>query len=808
MTIASTSVKAVRICVDGVVQGVGFRPFVYRLARELSLSGWVMNRSDGVLIHIQGESGEVDRFLELVPSRAPLASVISRLDTNPVPAGSFNRFTIEESNRAPGGNTGVSPDIAVCPECLADIISQQRRLDYPLVNCTDCGPRFSIISAIPYDRAFTSMNEFAMCPECREEYHDPENRRFHAQPVACNECGPFYTLEIYSTQTAAGLLEVSSTVANSNDLPLHKTALNIEILCHLLENGGIVTLKGTGGYNLICDAANHRAVARIREIKGREKKPFAVMFRDAEKVKEYCRISQKELELLESWRRPVMILNKAEKARSERNEPAVNCGKLSDEPGGVISGNVGGLLSSVGAVLPYMPFHYQLFAKLKIHALVFTSANISGNPIVTDDRLARMLFAGKTDAFVSYNREIVNAVDDSVCSLAGGNIQILRRSKGYVPEAVHLPFRCAGIFAAGSDLKNTFAIGKDYRAILSQHHGDMENFETFSLYRNNIDRFSTLFNFSPRHIACDLHPGYHSARFALRLAEETGSPLVHVQHHHAHIASCMAEKQIDEPVIGVCFDGSGFGDDGTIWGSEFLICDYLGYDRYSHFSYVPLPGGDTAIAEPWRIALACLRIMNHKDTDQWVGNVLHDIPWEKTGIVEQMISSKINMPLSCGAGRLFDAVAALTGICLESGYDGEAPMLLESICCVHISGRYEFMTDSLVVIDQVMADINKRVSPQIIASRFHNGLAHAVYDTVSLMHRETGIDKVVLSGGVFQNSILLNKVVRLLNDSRLKVFTNHLVPANDGGLALGQLAIAAKKTGNNVPEYSGQNSNY
>jgi hydrogenase maturation protein HypF len=790
MTIASTSVKAVRICIDGVVQGVGFRPFVYRLARELSLSGWVMNRSDGVLIHIQGKGPEVDRFVKMVPFRAPQASVISRMDSNPVPAGSFNRFTIEESSRTPGGTTGVSPDIAVCPECLADTITQQRRLDYPLVNCTNCGPRFSIISATPYDRASTSMEEFAMCPECREEYHDPGNRRFHAQPVACNECGPVYTQEIYQAPPAPGLPEVTST-----DLPLHQTTLNIELLCHILESGGIVTLKGTGGFNLICDAASHNAVARIREIKGRERKPFAVMFRDAEKVKEYCRINQKELDILESWRRPVMILNRAEKAISGRNEPAVNGGKPPGCPGIEISGNVGGGLSSVGAVLPYMPIHYQLFAKLKIHALVFTSANISGNPIVTRDRHARMLFARTTDAFVSYNREIYNAVDDSVCCLAGGNIQILRRSKGYVPEAVHLPFSCAGIFAAGSDLKNTFAIGKDYRAILSQHHGDMENFETFSLYRNNLDRFSTLFSFTPRHIACDLHPGYHSARFALRLAEETGSSLVHVQHHHAHIASCMAEKQIDEPVIGVCFDGSGFGDDGTTWGSEFLICDYLGYERYSHFSYLPLPGGDSAITEPWRIALACLRIMNHKDTDQWVGDMLHDIPWEKTGTVEQMISSGINMPLSCGAGRMFDAVAALTGICLEAGYEGEAPMLLESICCGNISGRYEFMTDFPVVIDQVMADIKKRVSPQIIASRFHNTMAHAVYDTVGLMHRETGIDKVVLSGGVFQNSYLLNKVVGLLNDSRLEVFTNQLVPANDGGLALGQLAIAAKKIG-------------
>jgi hydrogenase maturation protein HypF len=463
----------------------------------------------------------------------------------------------------------------------------------------------------------------------------------------------------------------SSAAANG-----YETGLNIPKLCSIIEGGGVVTLKGTGGYNLVCDASNHGAVERIREIKGRERKPFAVMFRDIEKVKEWSTADAREVSLLQSWRRPVVIL------KQTGHTPGAPVGADNGTEGstGCISLNVNRGISTIGAILPYMPIHYLLFGKLKIDALVFTSANISGDPIVADDGLAASLFAGTTDAVVTYNREILNPVDDSVCRLAGGNIQIIRRSRGFVPEAVNLPFLCENIFAAGSDLKNTFAIGKGFRAYMSQHNGDMENYQTLNRYRDTFDRFSDLFNFSPRHVACDLHPDYHSTRFARRLAEETGSSILHVQHHHAHIASCMAEKGINGPVIGVCFDGTGFGDDGNIWGSEFMTCDYLGYTRHAHFSYIPLPGGDAAIREPWRIALACLRMMNHGYADQWLNDTLPDISRGKKETVDNMISGRINCPLTCGAGRLFDAVAALTGICMEAGYDGEAPMLLESIC--------------------------------------------------------------------------------------------------------------------------------
>jgi hydrogenase maturation protein HypF len=799
----ATSLKAIKIGVDGIVQGVGFRPYVCRLARGLDLNGWVLNRNDGVLIHVQGESDHIDRFFELLPARAPHASVISHLDSYSVPVGNYEGFTIKKSRLVSGSATGVSPDIAVCPLCLADTVYQQHRLAYPLVNCTSCGPRFSIISSLPYDRANTSMRHFEMCSECSKEYHDPDDRRFHAQPLACNNCGPVYRIAwnplIASSQPVLvspgvkgslngcpaenGLFEKGSS-ATANGF---ETGLNIPKLCSIIEGGGVVTLKGTGGYNLVCDASNHGAVERIREIKGRERKPFAVMFRDIEKVKEWSTADAREESLLQSWRRPVVIL----KQTGHTPGPPVGADNGSEGLTNCISLNVNRGISTIGAILPYMPIHYLLFGELKIDALVFTSANISGDPIVADDGQAASLFAGTTDAVVTYDREILNPVDDSVCRLAGGNIQIIRRSRGFVPEAFNLPFLCENIFAAGSDLKNTFAIGKGFRAYLSQHNGDMENYQTLNRYRDTFDHFSDLFNFSPRHIACDLHPDYHSTRFARRLAEETGSSILHVQHHHAHIASCMAEKGINETVIGVCFDGTGFGDDGNIWGSEFMTCDYLGYTRHAHFSYIPLPGGDAAIREPWRIALACLRMMNHGYADQWLNDTLPDISPEKKETVDNMISGRINCPLSCGAGRLFDAVAALTGICMEAGYDGEAPMLLESVCSPGVRDSYDFFTDSFELLDQIMYDIVKKVPPGTIASRFHNSIAKAVVSNTSLINSTTGIDRVILSGGVFQNSYLLNRVVELLKCRGLQVFTSHMVPVNDGGLALGQLAIAA-----------------
>ena len=781
---ATSSQKACRLHIDGIVQGVGFRPYVYRLAGELSLKGWVENRNDGVLVHLQGEAGAVDRFIELLPLRAPGAASISCVEGRPAAPGNYDRFTIKESRRLPGSSTGISPDIAVCSDCLADISTQPHRTGYPLVNCTHCGPRFTIIEGLPYDRQQTSMSGFDMCPLCLQEYNDPDNRRFHAQPVACNGCGPAYMIE-----------RGGNGLSSSGNIPIGDI---IGQLYGVLLRGGIATIKGTGGYNLVCDAMNETAVQEVRRLKGREGKPFAVMFRDIESVKQYCLVNEDESALLHSWRRPVVLLGN----RRGLRRPLAN--------------GISGRLNTTGAILPYMPYHYLLFEKPDIKAMVFTSANISDQPIMADDKEAGEAFGSKPHLFISYNRRIVNPVDDSVCRVVAGNLQIIRRARGFVPEPLILPFNTEGVFAAGSDLKNSFAVGKGSRAILSQYNGDLEDYRTLVRYRRNIESLSGLFSFTPAIIARDMHPGYHSYRYAENMAAGTGCTLIGVQHHHAHIASCMAENMLDEKVLGVCFDGTGYGDDGTIWGSEFLICDFADYERYAHFSPLPLPGGDAAVREPWRIALACVRLTGHSYAGQWVSDVLKDIPGGEIEVTDRMIARGINTPRSCGAGRLFDAVASLLGICLKTGFEGEAPMLLESICRQGVSDAYDFgvftdrgkcrVADSMVVIDQVISDIKNKVTPGTIASRFHNGVVRAVAGGVISMHKQTGIKKVMISGGVFQNARLLESVFQLLKDKEFEVFTNRLVPVNDGGIALGQLAVAAKKKNSHVSEHTGKNS--
>ena len=771
MATVTAQEKAVRLLIDGIVQGVGFRPFIYRLAGDLSLKGWVINRNDGVALHLQGDGVAVDRFCQLLPYLAPEAATITHMERQIAELQEYDRFMIGESRRQPGSITGISPDIAVCRECLEDIRVQPHRKGYPLVNCTNCGPRFTITGRLPYDRKSTSMKVFAMCPLCSREYNDPSDRRFHAQPVACNECGPAYGIEAGGNGSPAAGKEDTDKI--------------IGRLCAILENGGVAAVKGTGGYNLVCDALNEDAVQEVRLIKGREGKPFAVMFRDVDQIRRYCHASDEETGLLLSWRRPVVLLRNREGAAVP------------------LAPGIGSGLDSTGAILPYMPFHYLLFEKLNLHALVFTSANISGEPIVADDREAGSLFGGRTSLVAGYNRKIVNPLDDSVCRITGGGLQIIRRARGFVPEPVGLPFSAGGIFAAGADLKNTFALGKGSRAFISQHIGDLEEYAVMGRYRYNTGRFSEMFSFSPLHVACDMHPDYHSSRYAREMADTAGCGTVNVQHHHAHLASCMAENGLNGKVMGVCFDGTGYGDDGMIWGSEFMVCDYTGFERYGHFSYIPLPGGEAAVREPWRVALACALLTGHPYAGEWSGTVLRGISAKALETVEKMVSKGINTPISCGAGRLFDAVSALLGLCLRAGYEGEAPMLLESICHPGTEDFYEFgpgkgegsflVTGSLNVIDQVLSDLAGRVPPAVIAAKFHNGMALAVRDGVRHMHRLTGIDRVMLSGGVFQNSVLLGRAVQLLREEGLQVYTNRLVPVNDGGISLGQLAVAAAK---------------
>ncbi|HYW95761.1 MAG TPA: carbamoyltransferase HypF, partial [Bacteroidales bacterium] len=615
-----------------------------------------------------------------------------------------------------------------------------------------CGPRFTIIQELPYDRKNTTMAEFDMCPSCREEYITITNRRFHAQPVACNHCGPVYTLKNGEQEKQ-----------NINDI--------IAYLSKLIKSGAVVALKGTGGYHLACDAMNEEAVKKLRNGKVREKKPFAVMFRDDVSLAKYAVVNQKEHELLSSWRRPIVLLQSKKSLA-----PSVSMG-----------------FPTLGAMLPYMPFHYLLFEKLETPAIVLTSGNISDEPVIIDDPEAKKRLGPITDAIVQYNRAIHNRCDDSVSMVVNQKPRLLRRSRGYAPSPIRLPLNTEGIIATGAELVNCFCIGKGNQGILSQHIGDLKNYETYTFYTESLERFKRLFRVSPSLMAADLHPDYLSTRYAM----ETGLPVEYIQHHHAHIASCMAEHGLNEKVIGVSMDGTGMGTDGNIWGGEFLICDYADFVRSAHFEYIPAPGGDKVTHEPWRMALSYL---NHvfPDMDQDIlQDIFEDVPLSALKLVREMITKNINCPLTSSAGRLFDAVAALTGICRYSGFHAEAPMKLEAILDPSVKDAYPFSGFPVIsfreTISAILNDYKKKVSPSIIAARFHNTIISVIFITIKKIKADTRINKVVLSGGVFQNRYLLEQTEKLLQNNHIEVYSHQSVPTNDGGIALGQLMVAAKR---------------
>ncbi len=737
------------------MQGVGFRPFVYRLAGNYNLKGKVRNAPGGVVIVCSSEDEIIRKFSNDMLHLAPAASFIKSLFVREIPVNGFADFSIDESDIAGSGITEISPDIAVCDACIEDMHQQPERIGYPFINCTNCGPRFSIVTDLPYDRASTTMNSFVMCPSCTREYKDISDRRFHAQPVACNFCGPVCH---YRSE--------SGEVTGINNI--------IGRISFDIAEGRLLTIKGMGGYHLVCDALNEAAVRELRRRKHRDNKPFAVLFRHLDAVKEYCFMNAAEEEILSSWRRPIVILRQRKELA-----PAVNVG-----------------LNTIGAMLPYMPLHYLVFEKTAAPAIVFTSGNICGNPIITDDQEAEQKLWPISDAFVSYDRQIFNRTDDSVVRLAGEKVNLIRRSRGYVPSPVDLDCNVDGILALGAEQKNSFCIGKGNQAIPSQYIGDLKGWETYSFYTETIGRFSKLYRFQPGMLVCDLHPDYLSTQYAHQISAESGIPLIKVQHHHAHIASCMAENQLDEKVIGVCFDGAGYGTDGNTWGGEILIAGRGGFRRYAHFSYVPMPGGDKVIAEPWRMALAYL----HKCHSDY--NYLRHLPAFKNidasqlEWVAQMLEKEINTPLTSSVGRLFDAVAALTGICTHSTFDSEAAMRLESLVVGGVEDHYPFETGETISCDAMMNAIARDLTHKdlaVISTRFHNTLARIIADVALSIRNETGINKVVLSGGVFQNCYLLQRALLLLKGLRFFTYTQQLVPANDGGISLGQLIVASNK---------------
>ena len=740
------------IQVKGLVQGVGFRPFIYRLARKYRLKGWVENSNDGVFVKVTGFDTGIKEFAGSIRSEAPAASNITSVSTKNVEFENFDDFKIVKSENRSDAITDISPDIAVCDACLEDMKTQPHRIEYPFINCTNCGPRFSIIKDLPYDREKTTMAPFIMCDTCRSEYEDVLDRRFHAQPVACNACGPVYQLNYNGKQI--------------NEL---KNILNA--VSGLINEGKIVAIKGTGGFQISCDAQNEDAVKRLRKLKNREGKPFAVMFPDLKTLRQYVYLNDIEEKSVTSWCRPILILKE-----KKRLAPSISVG-----------------FDTVGAMLPYMPFHYQLFEYLNIPAIVLTSGNISDEPIVIDNDRALKTLTTIADAVLTYNRDIYNRTDDSVAMIVNNRERLIRRSRGYAPEPVNINLNVDGIFAAGAELVNCFCIGKGKQAILSQHIGDLKNLETLDFYSESYRRFKKLFRMEPEIAVCDIHPDYLSAKFA----KELGVPVVEVQHHHAHIASCMAEYGLDEKVIGVSFDGTGLGDDGNIWGGEFFICDLESYERYNHFDYVPLPGGDKVTKEPWRTAVSYLYRYLGKEFFSLDIPFVENLDKEKTEFVIQAVDKEINCPLSSSAGRLFDAVSALTGLCTESKFHAEAPMRLESVIDMRVNHSYPFDFGETISFGDTIIDIVEDLlygeSVREISAKFHNTVINSVFAVVSQMRKETGLDKVVFSGGTFQNRYIMSNVETMLTLEGFKVYTQSRIPSNDAGIALGQLVIAAKR---------------
>ena len=676
-SIFSDKNKSKLIKVFGLVQGVGFRPFIYRLAQKFELSGYVINTNDSVEIKVSGSDDKINLFIEAVKNEAPKNAKIGEIQVLKTKKEKFSDFLILESRDKSSFITEISPDMAVCPDCLDDMKNQDNRIDYPFVNCTNCGPRFSIITALPYDRESTTMKQFVMCIKCKLEYSDVEDRRFHAEPVACNICGPEYTLFENSKKTTGIKKVISKTTG-------------------LLDGGRIVAIKGLGGFNLVVDAFNNNSILKLRELKNRAGKPFAIMFKNIEEAKKYAFINEKEEELLLSQMRPIVLL------------------KIKEN----IAFGISFALDSYGIMLPYLPLHYLLFEKLKTTALIYTSGNLSEEPIEINNDEARKNLKDIYDAILTNNRDIYNRVDDSVTVVVNNIERITRRSRGYAPSPVRLNFDVEGIFAAGSELKNTFCIGKNKNAFLSQHIGDLKEYKNFLFYQEVFERFRKLFKFKPEVVVCDKHPEYLSTKFA----KELSSDAIQVQHHYAHIASCMAENNIEDDVIGVAFDGNGFGDDGAVWGGEFFVCNLKEYERVNHFDYCIMPGGDAAIEEPYRMAVSYLYKTYSDNFMDLPLPFLHNINIDELNIVILSIKNKINSINTSSAGRLFDGVSALLNLCLKSSYEAEAPMLLESIADKDVPYYYNFTLEDTIKIEDIISgivnDIGRGVKQSVVLQNF------------------------------------------------------------------------------------------
>jgi hydrogenase maturation protein HypF len=745
--------------VRGIVQGVGFRPFVHNLAVRLQLGGQVRNQAGTVLIEVEGDGRSLDDFLSELAQRLPPLARIQHLSWAPQQPRGERQFRIEASDTDAGGPVFISRDVATCPECLAELLDPgNRRYRYPFLNCTNCGPRLTIITGAPYDRPRTTMASFAMCAACRSEYDDPADRRFHAQPTACTDCGPRLSL----LDAAGGFLATSE--------PLGAFA---EALCA----GKIGAMKGLGGYHLACDARNEAVIAELRRRKHRDEKPFAVMVQDVAAAEALCEVEPLERELLLSAARPIVLLRK-------RSPEA-------------LAGAVAPRNPRLGIMLPYTPLHHLLIRAVGGTPWVMTSGNRSDEPIAYRDDEAVEKLAGIADCFLIHDRPIHVRCDDSLSRIVDGSELPVRRSRGYAPRPIELPFECPRpILALGGQLKATFALGRGSQAFVSHHLGDLDDYEAHRAYVKDVELYQQLFSSRAELLVHDLHPDYATTRYAREQAN--GTELLAVQHHHAHLASCMAENGLREPVIGVAFDGTGLGTDGAIWGGEFLVGDYRHYRRAGHFRYVGMPGGDQAIREPWRMALAHLL-----DAGVELAPLAARIPPSSLATVRAMLAKRLNSPPTSSAGRLFDAVAAMAGLRDRVSFEGQAAMELEWLAAeVAPAGAYPFemtagkaeaplIVDSRCLIKAVAGDAQKGVDPPIIARRFHTTVVDIILAVCSRIRATSSCDAVALSGGVFQNALLTSETSARLVEAGFRVYRHRLVPPNDGGLSLGQLAIAA-----------------
>lgn len=757
---AMNPTNAIHISVRGTVQGVGFRPFVYSLALQHQLSGWVRNTSGGVEIEVQGDISNLDAFQQKLKSDLPPLARIDKIIIQNIDPGDHTSFEIISSQPEAGAFIPISPDVSICEDCQRELFdSSDRRYRYPFINCTNCGPRFTIIRDIPYDRPKTSMSGFEMCPTCRREYENPLDRRFHAQPIACPICGPHIWFE-----------------TDGKNIGIEEEALLISR--DWLQAGKILAVKGLGGFHLVCDAANPHAVNLLRQRKKRTDKPFALMSFDLQKIEKHCTLSSIEREMLTSRQRPVVILDQLPDSTLA---PGVSLGQ-----------------NTLGFMLPYTPLHLLLLEPAPgfPDVLVMTSGNISEEPIAYEDHDAKQRLTDLVDGFLIHDRPIHMRTDDSVIRAFEKRPYPIRRARGYAPDPIQLPQNVPDILATGAELKNTFCLTRDNYAFLSHFIGDMENYETLQSFESGIKHFEKLFRVNPEVLVCDYHPDYLASRYANQRADRQQIPLFQVQHHHAHLASCLADNgwDSDEPVIGFCFDGTGLGTDQAIWGGEVLLGDYQGYQRIFHLAYVPLPGGDIAIKKPARMALAHL----------WHSG----IPWEpdlpsmealcaeeRTALLSQL-KLMVNTPLTSSIGRLFDAASALIGVRQTVNYEGQAAIELESLADPDENGYYNFeITDGIFdpspVWSAMLFDWRAGIPTSILAARFHNSIIEAVRAMSDEIKSHRNCGSITLSGGVWQNRYLLERTTSHLKKDGFKVLTHNQVPANDGGISLGQAMIAA-----------------